>query len=90
MVVANGHVYGRAWDFGYCKYPAVELIADTYEELQTKIKNSVLDLLDSGMGFETVLGAHYTDVVEIIHEDEWTKTRPLKPIKVGKLSGKVS
>ena len=39
------------------------------------------------MGYETVMGVHYDDIVESTMDGEWTKTRNLKPIKVGKLSG---
>ena len=88
MIIANGHVYGRNWGFSYNKYEAATLTADTYEELKQQILNeSDLEKFDAGMGYETVMGVHYDDIVESTMDGEWTKTRNLKPIKVGKLSG---
>jgi len=89
MITANGYVYGRNWEFGYNIYPATTLIADTYTELKQQILDETdLGVFDSGMGYETVMGVHYTDIIESIKEKGWTKTRNLKSIKVGKLKGK--
>lgn len=88
MIIANGYVYGRNWGFSYNRYAAVTLKADTYEELKQQILNeSNLENFDDGMGYETVMGVHYNDIIESVIDGEWTKTRTLKPIKVGKLSG---
>ena len=88
MITANGYVYGRNWGFSYNRYAAVTLTADTYEELKQQILNEPdLGNFDGGMGYETVMGVHYNDIVESVIDGEWTKTHSLKPIKVGKLSG---
>ncbi len=88
MITANGYVYGRNWSFSYNKYTAITLIAETYKELKQQILNeSDLDKFDSGMGYETVMGVHYNNIVESVVDNEWTKTRTCKPIKIGRLSG---
>ena len=90
MIIANGHIYGRNWGFSYGNYPAVTLTTDTYEELKQLILNSSnLDEFDSGMGYEKVMGVNYNNIKEIIEDGEWTKTRSLKPIKRGKLKGRL-
>ena len=90
MIIANGHIYGRNWGFSYNNYPAVTLTTDTYEELKQLILNSSnLDEFDSGMGYEKVMGVNYNDIKEVIEDGEWTKTRSLKPVKLGKLKGRL-
>ena len=41
------------------------------------------------MGYEKVMGVNYNNIKEVIEDGEWTKTRSLKPIKQGKLKGRL-
>lgn len=54
----HGFVLGNSWGGGEGAYPAEELIADTLPGIESKIEAGVDDgSLDSGMGFEKLIGA---------------------------------
>ena len=54
---STGVVYGRFWGGGEGIGIARELEADTKKELLEKAKKGLNGMLDSGMGFEKLLGA---------------------------------
>lgn len=55
---ANGLVYGRDWEFNYGTYPSISFQNDTYEGLLAEASKALAnDSIDSGMGFESILGA---------------------------------
>ena len=62
----NGIVWGNCWGGGQCGYQADTLTANSLEALVKLIDAGVKDgSLDSGMGFESLIGAiMIIDVVE--------------------------
>lgn len=63
---AKGVVYGKLWGGGEGSYPAVELHGNDKDKMLEKAEGE-LQGLDSGMGFERILGAVYgVEKIEII------------------------
>lgn len=61
---AKGLVYGYLWGSGQGSYPSTTLHAATLEELREKAHDHLkTGKLDSGMGFESLIGALF-DVTE--------------------------
>lgn len=57
LYIAEGYVYGVLWGGGIGSYPAELVTADTYEELISRINDLYKSgALDSGMGFEKLVG----------------------------------
>jgi hypothetical protein len=54
---STGLVFGNFWGGGRGTYPAVKLSADTKEELIKKATEGLDGSLDSGMGYESLIGA---------------------------------
>lgn len=55
---ATGYCIGNAWGGGRIAYQSVEYKADTMEELKVKVDKGIENgSIDSGMGFESVVGA---------------------------------
>jgi len=54
---STGLVYGKLWGCGEVSYPAVDLEADSREALIEEATEMLDGRLDSGMGFERLLGA---------------------------------
>ena len=55
---ATGFVLGNYWGGGTGAYPTIEFTADTKEELLEKAKVALEDgSIDSGMGYESLIGA---------------------------------
>lgn len=55
---ATGHCYGGLWGGGNGAYQARKFSANTKEALDKKINDAISDgSIDSGMGFESMLGA---------------------------------
>jgi hypothetical protein len=54
---SSGLVFGNYWGGGRGSYPAVKLSADTKEELIKKATEGLDGSLDSGMGYESLIGA---------------------------------
>ena len=55
---ATGLVYGRDWGFNYISYPSISLQNDSYEGLITEANKALANgSIDSGMGFESIMGA---------------------------------
>lgn len=55
---ARGFVLGNYWGGGSGAYPTIEFEAETKEDLLKQAKTSLTDgSIDSGMGFESLIGA---------------------------------
>jgi hypothetical protein len=55
---ASGLVYGRYWGGGSGSYPSQKYSSDSLEELTEKLNSDLKGgRLDSGMGFESLIGA---------------------------------
>lgn len=55
---ATGIVVGNCWGGGICGYAATEIRATNRASLVQQIENGIADgSLDSGMGFESLIGA---------------------------------
>ena len=55
---ATGLVYGRNWEFTYNVYPSISFQNDSYEGLIAEANEALAnESIDSGMGFESILGA---------------------------------
>ena len=70
---ATGFVLGNLWGGGQGAYPTIELEADTKEALMEKAKVALDDgSIDSGMGFESLVGAvlDITEITLVEIEDE--------------------
>ena len=70
---ATGFVLGNLWGGGQGAYPTIELEADTKESLMEKAKVALDDgTIDSGMGFESLVGAvlDITESTMVEIEDE--------------------
>ena len=70
---AKGAVWGACWGGGECGYASEEVVANSYDELVKKIRDGIENgSLDSGMGFESLLGAAMliTETKQIKIDDE--------------------
>jgi hypothetical protein len=70
---ATGLVLGNLWGGGQGAYPTIKLEADTKESLMEKAKVALDDgSIDSGMGFESLVGAvlDITEITTVEIEDE--------------------
>jgi hypothetical protein len=86
----NGYVYGKAWGDGYGFYKAIPLSGNNLRQIIANASKD-LDRLDSGMGFEAVLGAIYTPVkyeTIIINNKEYTNKEILEDIIIGNIPEK--
>ena len=55
---ATGIVLGNCWGGGQCVYPAHEIRANSLRELREEIEEQLKNgSLDSGMGYESLIGA---------------------------------
>jgi hypothetical protein len=54
---STGVVFGNYWRGGKGAYPAREIKADSREELLEQAKKGLDGSLDSGMGYESLIGA---------------------------------
>jgi hypothetical protein len=55
---ATGLVYGRNWGFNYGTYPSISFQNNSYEGLIDEANKALAnETIDSGMGFESILGA---------------------------------
>jgi len=86
MIYSKGLVYGQFWGGGEGTYPSIELQFETEKELIEYLNNlKDFNVLDSGMGFQNVLGG-VLSIEEIVNEDDWTKSRDLNVISFGNLN----
>lgn len=88
MIEATGYVYGKYWGGGEGAYKAKKLSFETREEL-VKYLTELKDYgqLDSGMGYQEVIGGIYA-VEETKYENDWKMTRTLEEVPFGNLSDK--
>lgn len=87
---SQGLVYGRFWGGGEGSYPARKLTDETYESLIEQAKKGLDGSLDSGMGFERLLGAvlDITEITTIEVDGEIYKTTRCLPLEfIGELNG---
>lgn len=55
---AKGYILGNYWGGGQGSYPTIKFSANTKEELLEQAKKALSDgSLDSGMGYESLIGA---------------------------------
>ena len=55
---ATGLVYGIDWGFNYIAYPSISFQNDSYEGLLAEANKALAnESIDSGMGFESIIGA---------------------------------
>lgn len=64
---ATGFVYGNYWGGGKGSYPSRKLEANTREDLLKEANEGLNGSLDSGMGYESLIGAilHVTKITTI-------------------------
>lgn len=86
---AFGYVLGNYWGGGSGSYSTISLKADTLEELLSKCDKALEDgSLDSGMGFESLIGA-IMDIITITtidFEDKEFTNRESELRFIGKLT----
>lgn len=86
---SKGLVYGNLWGGGRGSYPAVELAGPTKKKLLKQARAMLKDgSLDSGMGYESLIGALLAiEEVETIEKDGKQYTRSEIELEtIGKLS----
>lgn len=75
---AKGYVLGNMWGGGKVAYPTIEIEADTKEEIDVAINESLENgSLDSGMGFESLIGCVMeieTISIVIIDHEEYSRS----------------
>jgi hypothetical protein len=69
--IARGHAWGNYWGGGQGGYKAVTITADSMKELEQSILDGISDgSLDSGMGYESLVGAYMTvETIDTITKD---------------------
>ena len=74
---STGYVLGNFWGGGSGAYPTIKLSADTHEELIKQATDALNDgSLDSGMGYESLIGALLTiETIKTVEVDGEEFTR---------------
>jgi len=85
--VAEGYVYGKLWGGGNAFYPALKLGPhNTLKELKKEVTQLLKEgLLDSGMGFEKLIGTkmHVTKITCITVDGEsYYRNESIEPILI--------
>jgi hypothetical protein len=86
---ASGYVLGNHWGGGEGAYPTIRLEADTFAEVLAKCNNALEDgSLDSGMGFERLIGAiiNVTTITTIVFEDKDFINKEVESHFIGELT----
>ncbi len=87
--IATGWVWGRTWDGGQIGYPAIRFVSKSYQEVNDKAREGLQDgSLDSGFGFESLVGALLCVVKSetiSVDEKEFVRDEVLEPIRLGEL-----
>lgn len=86
---ANGYVLGNHWGGGEGAYPTITLEADTLDEVLAKCNDALEDgSLDSGMGFERLIGAiiNVTKITTIVFEDKDFINKEIESHFIGELT----
>ena len=89
--IATGYVLGNLWGGGEGAYPSSQVEAKTRKEVLRKAKKELsTGGLDSGMGFESLIGALLTlrKIETIIVKNKDYLRSDYEDIFIGKLSGK--
>ena len=86
--ISTGIVLGNLWGGGKGAYPATKLAADTREELIEQAKKGLDGSLDSGMGFESLIGAllFITTITTITRNGKEFENRETEDEFVGELT----
>jgi hypothetical protein len=84
----TGFVLGNLWGGGNGGYPARPLSANTKEELIKQAEEGLDGSLDSGMGFESLLGAllFITTTTTIKHNGKEFENQETEDIFIGELT----
>lgn len=90
--MARGWVLGNLWGGGTGGYMAKTLYGDTFEEIKKQAEEGIKDgSLDSGMGYESLIGAKLrvvkTEIAEI-NGKEFSHDTVLRPLYIGNLTYK--
>lgn len=86
---STGLVFGVLWGGGRGSYPARQLHAETLEDLIAQANEGLDGSLDSGMGFERLLGAvlFITKKTTItMNEKPFCNEENLEPVFIGELT----
>ena len=86
---STGLVFGNLWGGGRGSYPARQLHAETLEDLVKQAIDGLNGSLDSGMGFERLLGAvlFITKKTTItVSEKPFCNEENLEPVFIGELT----
>jgi hypothetical protein len=86
---STGFVLGNYWGGGSGAYKARVLSADTKEELIKKATEMLNDgSLDSGMGYESLIGAllNITTITTIMHKGKKFANKETEPVFIGDLT----
>lgn len=84
----DGYVYGNLWGGGQGAYPSVVLRGSNIKQMLAQARKD-LNQLDSGMGYESILGAllYITKITEVeLGGKLYTNTEYLEPKVVGNLT----
>ena len=86
---STGLVFGNFWGGGSGSYKARSLHAETLEDLLKQATDGLDGSLDSGMGFESLIGA-MLDITKtttiIVNEKLFSNEEPLEPVFIGELT----
>ena len=86
---STGLVFGNFWGSGRGSYPARKLTSETLEDLIAQANEGLDGGLDSGMGFERLLGAvlFITKKTTItVNEQPFSSEENLEPVFIGELT----
>ena len=86
---STGLVFGNFWGGGRGSYPARQLHAETLEDLVKQAIDGLNGSLDSGMGYERLLGAvlFITKKTTItMNEKSFCNKESLEPVFIGELT----
>ena len=86
---SKGLVFGRLWGGAKGSYPARQLHAETLEDLVKQAIDGLNGSLDSGMGYERLLGAvlFITKKTTItVSEKPFCNKESLEPVFIGELT----
>ena len=86
---STGLVFGNLWGGAKGSYPARQLTAETLEDLIAQANEGLDGSLDSGMGFERLLGAvlFITKKTTItMNEKSFCNKESLEPVFIGELT----
>lgn len=86
---STGLVFGNFWGGGRGSYPARQLHAETLEDLVKQATDGLNGSLDSGMGYERLLGAVLfitKKTIITMNEKPFCNKESLEPVFIGELT----